>query len=304
MNFDVIIIGGGAAGLSAGLWCDDLGLNALLLESEKEFGGQLLWTHNAIENHLGIKAKNGRELRDVFLKQISNRNFVKHLQTEVKDIDVEKKEVFLSNGESFSAKYLVIATGIRRRKLNIEGEDDFEDKGMLVSGKRDKDSVKNKNVVIAGGGDAALENALILSETAKKIILVHRRNEFRARDEFIEQVQNLGNVEVLFDTAFTKISGNQGIEAVEVKNLKTDKQQNLSVDAVLIRIGVEPNTDFLRGKIDLDISGYIKIDNLCETNVKRIFAIGDVANPSAPTVSSAVGMGATAVKTISFLLKS
>ncbi len=303
MNYDVIIIGGGAAGLSAGLWCDDLGLNALLLESEKEFGGQLLWTHNAIENHLGTKAANGRELRDVFLKQISNRDFVKHLQAEVKEVDLEQKEVFLKNGEHFSAKYLIIATGVRRRKLDIEGENDFENKGLLTSGNRDKDSVKNKNVIIAGGGDAALENAVILSETASKVFLVHRGNEFRARAEFIEQVQNLDNVEILFNTVLTKISGDQRIEAVSLKNLKTDKHQILPVDAVLIRIGVQPNTDFLRGKIDLDKSGYIKTDNLCETNIKGIFAIGDVANPSAPTISSAVGMGATAVKTIISLLK-
>ncbi len=298
MNFDVIIIGGGAAGLSAGLWCDDLGLNALVLESEKEFGGQLLWTHNAIENHLGIKAENGRKLRDVFLKQIETRNFVKHLQSEVKEIDADKKSVLLSNGKSFSAKTLIIATGVRRRKLNIEGEDDFENRGMLSSGKRDKDLVKDKTVIIAGGGDAALENALILSETAAKIFLAHRRNEFRGRSEFIEKIQKLPNVEILFETEITKIAGNENIEIVEIKNLKTAKIEKLRLEAVLIRIGVEPNTDFLRGKIELDKSGYIKIDNVCATNIKGVFAVGDVANLNAPTVSSAVGMGATAVKTI------
>lgn len=299
MNFDVIIIGGGAAGLSAALWCADLGLNALLLEAEKEFGGQLLWTHNAIENHLGITAKNGRELLEVFLKQLKNRKFIKHLQSKVFDLDVEKRIVFLDSGESFSASALIIATGVRRRKLNIEGEDDFTGRGILRSGKLDKDSAENKNVLIAGGGDAALENALILSETARRVFLVHRRSEFRARTEFVERAQKIENVEILFDTTLTRISGNEKIEAVELKNLKTDKKQILSVDAVLIRIGVEPNTGFLRGKLDLDENGYIKTDNLCAANVKGIYAIGDVANPIAPTVSSAVGAGATAVKTIS-----
>jgi len=298
MNFDVIIIGGGAAGLSAALWCDDLGLNALLLEAEKEFGGQLLWTHNAIENHLGIRAKNGRELLEVFLKQLENRKFIKHLQAKIKDLDVEERIVFLESGESFSASALIIATGVRRRKLNIEGEDDFSGRGMLRSGKLDKDSVKNKNVVIAGGGDAALENALILSENASKVFLVHRRSEFRARAEFIEQVQKIENVEIFYDTLLTKISGNEKIEAVELKNLKTEESRILPVEAVLIRVGVEPNTGFLRGKLDLDESGYIKTDNLCAANVTGIYAIGDVANPLAPTVSSAIGTGATAVKTI------
>ena len=239
-----------------------------------------------------------------FLSKYQNRNFIRHLQAEVKAIDVEKKQVILKNGESFSAKALIIATGVRRRKLNIEGEDDFENNGMLESGKRDKDLVKDKKVVIAGGGDAALENALILSETASKVFLAHRRNEFRARPEFIEQVQKLGNVEILFDTVLTKISGSEKVEAVELKNVKTNEKQSLFVEAVLIRIGVQPNTDFLRGKIELNENGYIKINNLCETNVKGVFAIGDVANPLAPTVSSAVGTGATAVKAISSWLNS
>ncbi len=298
-NFDVIIIGGGAAGLSAGLWCDDLGLNALLLESENEFGGQLLWTYNSIENHLGITAKNGRELLEVFLKHTENRRFIKHLQAKVKDVDVEKRIVFLVSGESFSAGSLIIATGVRRRKLNIAGEDDFMGKGMLRSGKLDKDSVKDKNVIIAGGGDAALENALILAETASKVFLVHRRSEFRARREFVVAAEKLANVEFLFDTSLKKISGNEHIEKVEIENLKTAESKVLSVEAVLIRIGVEPNTEFLRGKIDLDENGYIKTDNLCAANVKGIYAVGDVSNPLAPTVSNAVGSGATAVKTIS-----
>lgn len=299
MEFDVIIIGGGAAGMSAGLWCDDLGLNALLIESGEELGGQLLWTHNAVENHLGTKAKNGRELRDVFLEQISNRNFARHLQEKVKELDAEKKQIFLENGEIFSAKALIIATGVRRRKLNIAGEDDFENKGMLVSGKLDRESVKGKTVVIAGGGDAALENALILSKDASKVFLVHRRKEFRARAEFVEKVKKLDNVEILFDTILTKISGNEHIECVEAANLKSNEKHLLSAEAVLIRIGVQPNTDFLPEKINLDKNGYIKIDHLCETSVRGIYAIGDVSNPSAPTVSSAVGMGATAVKKIS-----
>lgn len=298
MNYDVIIIGGGAAGFSASLWCDDLGLNSLLLESEREFGGQLLWTYNPIENHLGTRANNGRELFEVFLEQMSKRKFINRLQAEVKEVDTEKKCVVLENGESFSAEAIIIATGIRRRKLNVEGEDDFENRGRLKSGKHDKESVKNKTVLIAGGGDAALENALILSETASKIYLAHRRTEFRARAEFIEKVRKLENVEILFETILTKIIGKERIEKVETKNSKTGEISELTVDAVLVRVGVEPNTDFLRGKLDLDESGYIKINHLCETNLPGIYAIGDVANPVAPTVSSAVGMGATAVKSI------
>ena len=299
MNYDVIIIGGGAAGLSAGLWCAELGLRALLLESEKEFGGQLLRTYNRIENYLGIEAKNGRELRDIFLEQIKKREFLSKFEAEISTIDFEKKTLKLKTGESFSADFLIVATGVRRRKLNIEGEKKFQNKGILRSGKRDKDSVRDKNVIIVGGGDAALENALILAETARKVTLVHRREEFSAREEFLQKVRQNDKIEILTNTILTKISGGEKVENVELENLKNNESENLAIDAVLLRIGVEANAGIFEKQIDLDEKGYIKINSECETSVKNIFAIGDVANPLAPTISSAVGMGAIAAKVIS-----
>ena len=298
MNFDVIIIGGGAAGLSAGLWCAELGLNALLLEKNVELGGQLLWIYNSIKNHLGSTAENGRELRDIFVRQIENRKFTLRLKSEISNINLEKKELLLNSGEKFSAKFIIIATGIRRRKLNVEGEEKFKSKGIIESGKRDAKLVKDKKVCIVGGGDAALENALILAKTASEVIVVHRRNNFRARAEFIEQAQNNQKIKILTETVLRKIVGNEQVEAVELEDLSAAELFLLNFDAVLIRVGVEPNTEILRGKLKLDENGYIKINQNCETNVKGIFAVGDVANPLAPTVSSAVGMGATAVKTI------
>jgi thioredoxin reductase (NADPH) len=298
MNFDVIIIGGGAAGLSAALWCDELALSALLLESGEEFGGQLLRTYNEIKNHLGIEAENGRALRDVFLKQIENRRFEHRFKAKVSEIDSEEKTVLLESGERFSAQALIIASGVRRRKLNVAGEETFRNKGIIESGKRDAQFVKGKRALIVGGGDAAFENALILSETASEVTLAYRRKDFRARSEFVEQVKNHPKITILTETVVREIIGTERVEAVKLGNLKTGETRDFPVEAILIRIGVEPNTDFLRGKLDLDENGYIKINQNCETSVKGIFAAGDVANPLAPTVSSAVGMGATAVKSI------
>ena len=300
--FDVIIIGGGAAGLSAALWCDELGLSALLLEKEAELGGQLLWTYNAIKNHLGIEAENGLQMRDAFIRQIENRRFSVSLQSEVSQLNLEDKTIWLESGESFSARALIIATGVRRGKLGVEGEDKFKDRGILTSGKRDRNLVRDKRVVIVGGGDAALENALILAEAASEVKVVHRRNNFRARAEFIEAAKKNPKIEFLTETIVRRITGNEQIEAVEMENLQSGKNYLLPADAVLIRIGVKPNTEFLRGKLDLDKHGYIKINSDCETCVKSIFAVGDAANRNAPTVSSAVGMGAAAVKNISILL--
>jgi thioredoxin reductase (NADPH) len=303
MNFDVIIIGGGAAGLSAALWCDELGLSALLLDKEEEPGGQLLWTYNPVKNHLGAEAENGRKLRDIFLNQTEHRDFILKLQAEAAEIDLENKTVLLKNGEHFSAKALIIATGVRRRKLNVEGEEYFRNKGILESGKRDKALVKGKRAAIIGGGDAALENALILAETASSVFVIHRRSDFRARAEFVEQAKNNSKITFLVETRLRKIIGNERVEAVELENPANGETYLLTVEAILIRIGVEPNTEFLLRQLGLDEGGYIKINNLCQTSVKGVWAIGDVSNPIAPTISSAVGMGATAVKSISAWLK-
>ena len=298
MNFDVIIIGGGAAGLSAALWCDELALSALLVEEREEFGGQLLRTYNQIKNHLGIEAKNGRELLDIFVRQTENRRFERRLKTKVSAVDPEKKLVTLAGGESFSAPAIVIATGVKRRKLNVAGEEIFQNKGIIESGARDGDRSKDRSALVVGGGDAAFENALILAETARQVTLACRAKDFRARLEFVEQVRNHPKIKILTEPGVQAITGGEKVEAVRLENLDTGEIFDLPFEIVLVRIGVAPNTEFLRGKLDLDEAGYIKIDHRCETSRPGIFAAGDVANPLSPTVSSAVGMGATAVKSI------
>jgi thioredoxin reductase (NADPH) len=302
-KFDVIIIGGGVAGMAAAVWCDELGLNALLLESNTELGGQLLWTYNAIKNYLGAEAENGRELRDIFLKQTQARKFRLKTKYEVVDVNLAAKTVQLKNGETFAARAIVIAVGISRRKLELQGETDLPGRGIIESGKRDAQLIAGKRVGIVGGGDAALENALILAETAASVSLIHRRTDFRARKEFIEQVFKNKKIQVLTTTTVTKIIGNTRLEALELKNLKTGKLDILPIDGLLIRIGTQPNTQLWRHKLALDANGFIKIDSNCETSVKNIFAVGDVANPISPTISSAVGMGTTAIKVIAERLK-
>ncbi|MEP6923131.1 MAG: FAD-dependent oxidoreductase [Pyrinomonadaceae bacterium] len=301
-KYDVIVIGAGAAGLSAGLWCDELGLNTLLLEEQAEIGGQLLWIYNTIENHLGAEtAVNGSELRDKFASQINKRGFAIRTEAKVSAIDFKtalEKRVVLENGEQLSADFLILASGVRRRKLNVPGEDKFKGRGWLESGKRDINLVAGKIVCIIGGGDAAAENALMLAKVAKKVYLVHRRDEFRARPEFLEKISNNSRIETLTQTRVLQITGDERIEAVKLQKDNLPEPFQIAVDAVLLRIGVEPNSELFRSVLETDAGGYIEIDNYCETSVKGVFAVGDVANPLAPTISSAVGMGATAAKVI------
>lgn len=293
-HYQIIIIGGGPAGLSAGLWSAELGLEAILLESADELGGQLLWTYNSIKNHLGIEAENGRELQNIFLKQIEYRRFEIKRSCQVIEIDVQNKRVKLSDNRYLSADCLVIATGIRRRSLGVENEEKFKGHGILNSGKRDGEKVRGKKVCVVGGGDAALENALILSELAEHVTLIHRRKEFRARPEFVDKVRQNDKIDIFTETSVTKIYGDEHLEGLELNRNSTIFRHQ--TDFLLLRLGVEPNTELLRGQINLDKNGYCQIDANCETNIKNVYVIGDAASPFSPTISSAVGMGATAIK--------
>src|SRR5262249_13712467 len=151
---------------------------------------------------------------------------------------------------------------------------------------------------VVGGGDAAFENALILAETAETITLVHRRKDFRARQEFVEKVKNHPKIAIITESSVQKILGKARVTGVEIKNQATGKVQTLPVDSILIRIGVQPNTDPFSGKLKMDKNDYIEVNSRSETSINGVFAIGDVANPVSPTISSAIGMGATAAKGI------
>ncbi|MEJ7847777.1 MAG: FAD-dependent oxidoreductase [Pyrinomonadaceae bacterium] len=295
---DVIVIGGGPAGLSAALWCSELGMSTVLFEKEAEFGGQLLHIHNRIENYIGIKAANGREMRDIFLRSVENRDFLRRLKAEVIEIDAANKNVILSTGEIWAYSAIIIATGVRRRKLGVEGEDEFQGKGIIDSGSKYRENAAGKTVVIVGGGDAAIENALILAEFAVKVYVVHRSNEFRAREEFLKNVKENPKIELLTNSVVRKFCGGKQLESVIIENLQNGETNVLPVDISLIRIGVQPNTEILNGQIGLNDSGFITANAVSETNVPGIFAIGDAANPNSPTISTAAGTGATAVKAV------
>jgi thioredoxin reductase (NADPH) len=296
---DVIIIGGGPAGLSAAFWCAELGLDAVLLERGPELGGQLLWTYNPITTYPGIKASNGHEMRDKFLDHAEHFPFELHKGVDIETVSIDDREVGLSDGRRFNGSDLVIATGVRRRELGIEGEKEFVGRGILVSGAKDKATVAGKRVVVIGGGDAALENAIMFAEAgAERVVVVHRRPEFSARSEFMTRARELPAIEFKAPATAKALLGDDVVTGVVVEDSSTRATETIAADAVLIRIGVEPNSDFLSGGIDLDSRGYIVVDANCRTSRENVYAVGDVAHPIAQTISSAVGTGAAAAKMI------
>ncbi len=288
----MIVIGAGPAGISAAVWCRDLGLSAVVLEKASEPGGQLLSIYNPITNYPGLGAANGRELRDRFLETARTYGVEIILDSEVVEVGREDPSVLTASGERFSGRAIVVATGVRRRKLNIPGEDEFIGRGIIESGSRDRLSVRGKAVAIIGGGDAALENALILGEHASRVYVIHRRDSFGARGEFVQKALEQPNVEFAFNSRVLRINGQESVESVDVIDRATESVRTIPVDAVLVRIGVEPNSEIVADRSGMDEKGYVI--NL----PPPLYAIGDLTAPDAPTISNAAGMGSAAAKLI------
>jgi thioredoxin reductase (NADPH) len=301
---DVIIIGAGPAGLSAALWCDELGLDTLVIEQQAETGGQLLWIYNPIKNYLGAQTLNGRELRDLFAGQVADAEFDLWTEAEIESVDLRARRLSLRSGEQLQSISIIIATGIRRRRLGIAGETELAGRGVVESGTRDREKLAGKDVCIIGGGDAAAENALMLAEICPTVTVVHRGTKLRARKEFSERLRSDHRITVFKESVVQRIIGEGEVEAVEILRGGALKPFQMAVGGVLIRIGVEPNTELFRDQLHMDERGYIVVTGEQETSVGNVFAIGDVSNPLAPTIAGATGAGATAAKVIAARLQS
>src|ERR1051325_6520418 len=295
---DVIIIGAGPAGLSTAFWCDELGLDTLVLEQSERVGGQLHRVYNPIYNCLGLKAQNGAELLEHFSADVGSAEFDLWTQTAITSVDLKAKRIFLASGETLQSIAIVIATGVRPRELGVPGEKDFIGKGLIQSGARDRQLFAGHDVCVVGGGDAAVENTLLLAEVCPTVTLVHRGKKLRARHEFTERLQAVHCITVFTESVLTRIIGDDAVQAVEIRRKAGIKPFQLAVRGVLIRIGVEPNTHLFKEQLEMDEKSYIKVNSTQETNVPMVFAVGDVSNPLAPTISSATGAGATAAKVI------
>lgn len=296
-QFDVVIVGGGVAGMAAAMWCDELGLSECMIDRATDFGGQLRWIHNPITNYPPATFKNGAELLGRFQESLADRHFKRMPNTPVTSIDHHKTSVVLGNGQTILAAAIILATGVRRRTLGVPGEGEFAGKGILESGSRDRADATGRSVAVIGGGDAALENALILGEYADKVYLIHRGDRFSARQEFVERVERHDRIECIFNSHVREFSGSSALEfvVVEREGIGTDR---IAIEIAVVRVGVEPNSELISDAADTDEAGYVKVDAAGRSSLIGIYAIGDVAFPISPTIATAVGSAATAVKSI------
>ena len=291
MIYDVIIIGGGPAGMSAAIYAARARLKTLIIE-KAGCGGQIAITDH-LENYPGFETGiNGFEL--AVKMQTQATTFGSEITYgEVLSVEVEGniKKVFLQD-KVFETKTIIIASGAAFKKLNVPGEDEFIGKGVSYCATCDGPFFRNKEIAVVGGGDSALQEALYLTKFASKVNLIHRRNEFRAAKILQEKVLANEKINVILDSVVEEICGTQMLDSLKVKNVKTSSVINLAVNGVFLFVGWQPNTKFLENtKINLD-SGYIVTDENMRTNIDGVFACGDVRKKQLRQVVTAASDGA------------
>jgi len=288
--YDLIIIGGGPAGLTAGIYAQRARLKTLLLEKEM-VGGQIA-VSDVIENYPGFPSISGAELMEKFEQQ------ARGLGLEIKLTDViavqkkgEEKIVKTSDGDLIT-RTVIVATGAKPRRLGIPGEKELTGKGVSYCATCDGPFFKGQKVLVVGGGDTAVKEAVYLSRIANKVYIAHRRDQLRAEKIIQEKAMSTPNIEILWSHILKEIKGKTGVEKVALQNLKDNTVKELEVEGVFVFVGINPTTDFV--DVEKDKQGFIKTDQDMRTSVKGIFAAGDCRTTALKQVSTAVGDGAIA----------
>lgn len=304
-HVDVLIIGGGPAGISAAVWCKRLGVECLLLEEQAQLGGQLFTIYNEIIDYPGIQAENGIEMQRKMVQHFIDMGCLYEVNTKVIFINERSKTVKVKQQETekeIGYTYLILATGSSQRKLGVPGEQQMIDRGEVYSASADGERLKGKRVALIGGGDRAFEGAHLLASQAKEVYLIHRSTHFKAREQYVEKVLSDPGVKVMTDTEVTAIHGKNHVTSIDLKS-KNSECENLLVDAVLIRLGVAPNVELIKEKVTTTQSGLIVINEVHQSSNPSIYAIGDACTtPLFSSISSSAGQGAIVAKHLSSLL--
>ena len=285
-DYDLVIIGGGPAGLTAGIYAARARMNVLLLEKTVP-GGQILVT-DWIENYSGFpEGISGFDLAEKMKTQAEELG-LKIETAEVHSLNLtgKVKEIILKD-RSITSKSLIIASGASPRNLGI-GEDKFIGKGISFCATCDAPFFKDKTVVAIGGGDTAVQEAVFLTKFAKKVYLVHRRDQLRAEKILQERAFENDKIEIIWDSVATGLEGFFGVESVKIKNVKTNEEKTLKADGCFIWVGILPNTSFLNESLKTDETGFIQADKNMQTSVPGVFAVGDVRDTPLRLISTAV----------------
>ena len=291
----IIILGSGPAGYTAAVYAARAGLNPCLI-SGFDVGGQLTLT-SAVENFPGFPlAVSGVELTDKMKQQALNVG-VTIIHDKINGVDLSEKPFVLSsqNGNCFQTESLIIATGASAKWLDYESHKKYIGKGLSTCATCDGFFYKNKIVAVVGGGNAAAEEALYLTNFASKVFLIHRRNELRAKKIMQDRLLKNPKIEIAWNNVVDEILGQEQVNGIVLKNVITDERKTINLDGIFLAIGYKPNTEIFKKYLTLDDDGYIitKPDS-CETNIEGVFACGDVKNKHFQQAVIAAGTGAQA----------
>ncbi|MCX6232029.1 MAG: FAD-dependent oxidoreductase [Bacteroidetes bacterium] len=298
-HFDVILIGGGPAGLTAGIYLSRARLKTLIL-NEGTVGGQMVLTHE-IANYPGVENINGYQLSNIMKKQAISFGCEVKSNIMIKDLvlDTTIKNVVLSDGTIYTSDSVILAPGGRSRTLNVEGEDLFKGKGISYCATCDGDFFTDKEIVVVGGGNSAFEESVSLCKYVSKATIVHQFDHFQAFQYAVDEAGNHEKINFIMESGIVAFHGNDKLESVDIKNLKTGEINNHKTDGVFIFIGYVPNTEFLTDKIKMNQWGEILVDNNMSTNIEGVYAAGDAIAKRYRQITTSVGEATIAAMAVS-----
>lgn len=293
MVYDVLILGGGPAALTAAVYCMRKGVLTGLIT--KNVGGQMLDTES-VQNYMGFKYIEGKALTDKFdehMKQFEI-GFKEGFSITALTLDNDQKVIHLEDGTTYKSKSVIIATGKSYLKINVPGEKEFLGKGVAYCTVCDAPLFKGKKVAVIGGGNSGIEAAIDLAKIAEKVTVIETSNKLKADKILIGQLNTFNNVEILLERKVTEIKGNKKVESVEIVSNGTNEKHTIDVQGIFIQIGLTPNSSFVQDILTLNKQKEIMIDCNSQTGVPGIFAAGDVTSVSYKQIIIAAGEGAKA----------
>ena len=290
MRIDVAIIGAGPAGLSAGIFTCRAGLKTICFE-KLAVGGQAALSYD-IANYPGFESISGFELTDKFLKQAQSCGLGLEYGNVTSLTQHDKGFELVVSDKTYFANKVIVACGCKARKLQIKNEDKLLGRGISYCASCDGGFFRKKNVAVVGGGDTAFENVEYLSRIANKVILLNRSEKFRGQAVTLENIKKLDNVEILTNSQVVQINGDETLESIDI--MHNEKKENLKIDGLFIAIGYEPDISFIKCDITKDDYGYIRVNENQETNIKDLYACGDIVSKNFKQVITACADGARA----------
>jgi thioredoxin reductase (NADPH) len=288
-HFDVIVIGAGPAGLTAGIYLSRARMKTLIIDSGT-IGGQMVLTHE-IANYPGVESMSGYQLAGIMRNQAKAFGCKIIGNTPILDLvlNEEEKRVVTENGNTYTADAVILTPGGRPRSLNVQGENTFKGQGISYCATCDGDFFTDKEIVVVGGGNSALEEAVSLTRYASKVTLVHQFDHFQAFEYAIEEAMSHPKIDVRLESVITEFYGDERLKGAVIKNMKTGQTTKFNTDGVFIFIGYVPNTEMLEGKVGLNEWKEIIVDKEMATDIPGVFAAGDSIAKKYRQVTTAVG---------------